>query len=223
MKSIDDYISRAKELKTESPDSPAVGIFQTNVLKFVEMRWPQHLDLITGIIYPRSVLMNEGYESQLEHQEDMDKIASFLEQMKSEQPSDAPDSSTPPRLESLYPDIAKDCSKLFHEGNYPEAVEKGFKIVRDCLRKKTGEETIVKALGKNHIHFGGAADPAVDKDFQEGVKFLLMSIDFFRNEKAHIPTGNIDNPIHALEYLAMSSLAMRHLENIQVVPKPKAT
>lgn len=46
------------------------------------------------------------------------------------------------------------------------------------------------------------------KDFQNGVKFLTMAIDRFRNEKAHTADGNIRDPIRAYEYLRLSSLAM---------------
>ena len=47
-----------------------------------------------------------------------------------------------------------------------------------------------------------------------------MSIDRFRNEKAHTADGNIDDPVRALEYLSMSSLAMRLLAKTTTQHEP---
>ena len=55
----------------------------------------------------------------------------------------------------------------------------------------------------------------MDEDFQNGVKFLTMAIDRFRNEKSHTADGNISDPIRAYEYLRLSSLAMHFLEGAQ--------
>jgi hypothetical protein len=40
-----------------------------------------------------------------------------------------------------------------------------------------------------------------------------MAIDKFRNEKAHTSKIGIDSPTKALQYLILSSLAMRLLDN----------
>jgi hypothetical protein len=52
----------------------------------------------------------------------------------------------------------------------------------------------------------------VEDDFRNGVKFLTMAIDRFRNEKAHGADGNITGPLLAYEYLLLSCLAMREAE-----------
>ena len=90
---------------------------------------------------------------------------------------------------------------------YAEAVEKGFKVVRDKLRKLTGHETGSEAFGKGKLHIKGATATNVDKDFNEAVKFLTMAIDRFRNEKSHTSDAKIDDPMRAYEYLRLSSLA----------------
>lgn len=215
MHSVDDYIAKARALKTSSVDAPAVSIYEKNTYEFVKLNWPQHIDYFTSIIYDNSMFE----ETQYEFQQRMEKVADFLEQMKDEPSSKGSEALAPPDINSFHSEIVTGCGKLFSESNYPEAVEKGFKIVRDKLRKLSGNETITKALSSNKIHFNGAADLAVDKDFQEAAKYLLMSIDFFRNEKAHVPNGNIDNPIRAVEYLGMASLAMRLLDNVTVTPR----
>jgi uncharacterized protein (TIGR02391 family) len=115
-------------------------------------------------------------------------------------------------IESLHPEIYAKCRKLYEGGDYAEAVEKGFKIVRDKLRALTSYETGSDAFGRGHLYVDGAAAPHVDEDFQHGVKFLTMAIDRFRNEKSHTADGNITDPIRAYEYLRLSSLAMHLLE-----------
>jgi uncharacterized protein (TIGR02391 family) len=120
-------------------------------------------------------------------------------------------------LDTLHPEIRAKCAKLFEDGSYPEAVEKGFKIVRDRLRAISGEETGSKAFGVRHLHVQGAAAPNVDRDFNEAVKFLTMAIDFFRNEKSHTSDGKIDNSVRAYEYLSLSSLALNLLEETEIL------
>ncbi len=119
-------------------------------------------------------------------------------------------------LENLHPEIYEKCEELYAQEHFAEAVEKGFKVVRDRLRKLTGYETGSEAFGKGRLHIKGAAAPNVDKDFNEAVKFLTMAIDNFRNEKAHTSDAKIDNPTRAYEYLRLSSLAMNLLDNAEV-------
>lgn len=115
-------------------------------------------------------------------------------------------------IESLHPEIYAKCRTLYEGGDYAEAVEKSFKIVRDRLRALTGHETGSEAFGKGKLYVDGAAATHVDEDFQNGVKFLTMAIDRFRNEKSHTADGNISAPLRAYEYLRLSSLAMHLLE-----------
>jgi len=127
--------------------------------------------------------------------------------------SQSPDATA---IDSLPPGILSRCRGLFDGGDYAEAVEKGFKIVRDKLRTLTGYETGSEAFGKGKLHIGGGAAPHVDEDFQDGVKFLTMAIDRFRNEKSHTADGKITDPIRAYEYLRLSSLAMHLLDGARI-------
>lgn len=108
------------------------------------------------------------------------------------------------------------CVALCNNGAYAEGVEKSFKIVRERLRALTGYETSSDAFGKGRIHISGAAAPHVDEDFNEGAKFLMMSIDRFRNEKSHTADGNIDNFSRAHQYLLVSSLALQLLDKATI-------
>ncbi|MFX1589980.1 MAG: TIGR02391 family protein [Promethearchaeota archaeon] len=125
------------------------------------------------------------------------------------------------KLENLHQEILTKCSKLYNDGSYAEAVEKGFKVVRDRLRDLTSYEKGSDAFGKGRLHIKGAAASNVDFDFNEAVKFLTMAIDFFRNEKSHTSDANIDDPVRAYEYLRLSSLAMHLLENAEIKNKKK--
>ena len=121
-------------------------------------------------------------------------------------------------LSNLHQDIYSKCHELYEKGAYPEAVEKGFKVVRDKLRKLTGYETGSEAFGKGKLHIKGAAANHVDSDFNEGVKFLTMAIDRFKNEKSHTSDAQIDDPTRAYEYLSICSLAMRLLDKAEILP-----
>jgi len=129
--------------------------------------------------------------------------------------TEAPDATA---MNSLHPAIYAKCRKLYEDGAYAEAVEKGFKVVRDRLRTLTTHETGSEAFGKGKLYIDGAAASHVDNDFQAAVKFLAMAIDFFRNEKSHTADGNISDPIRAYEYLRLSSLAMHLLEGGRIRP-----
>lgn len=122
-------------------------------------------------------------------------------------------------LGNLHKNVKQKCSKLYTDGHYPEAVEKSFKVVRDRLRELTTYETGSEAFGKGGLYIKGASAENVDSDFQSAVKFLTMAIDRFRNEKSHTSDGNINDPVRAYEYLTLSSLAMRLLDDSEVRKK----
>jgi uncharacterized protein (TIGR02391 family) len=123
-----------------------------------------------------------------------------------------PESEDVAGIKSLHPEIYSRCHTLYAGGEYAEAVEKSFKVVRDRLRSLTSYETGSEAFGKGKLYIKGAAAPHVDDDFQDAVKFLTMAIDRFRNEKSHTADANISDPIRAYEYLRLSSLAMHLLD-----------
>jgi uncharacterized protein (TIGR02391 family) len=130
-------------------------------------------------------------------------------------------SATPPANpvswpRGVHPKIEKDCDALLQEETLDEAVAKSFRIVRDRLRDISGYETASDAFGKGGLYIKGAAAKHVDEDFNAGVKFLMMAIDRFRNEKSHTSDGNIKTTDQAYRYLMMSSLAMDFLDRAEV-------
>ncbi|MHA1942469.1 MAG: TIGR02391 family protein [Candidatus Hodarchaeales archaeon] len=126
-------------------------------------------------------------------------------------PSDQALLSISDLLNFLNPAICDKCNELFMIGKYSEAVEKAFKVVKDKLRDLTGFEKATDSFGRGKLHINGAAAPHVERDFNEGVKFLCMAIDKFRNEATHTSESRINDPGHAYEYLNLCSLAMNLL------------
>ena len=116
----------------------------------------------------------------------------------------------------LHPRIHAKCSALYKSGHFTEAVEMSFKVVRDRLRELSSFEKASEAFGKGKLHIKGAASPYVDSDFNEGARFLMMSIDMFRNEKVHTSDAKIADPARARQYLMVSSLAMSFLDEAEV-------
>src|ERR1700730_108695 len=112
--------------------------------------------------------------------------------------AESPDAT---EIQTLHPEILSKCRNLYESGDYVEAVEKSFKLVRDRLRALTSYETGSDAFGRGKLYVDGAAAPHVDEDFQTCVKFLTMAIDRFRNERSHTADGNINDSIRAYEYL----------------------
>jgi len=117
----------------------------------------------------------------------------------------------------LHAAIISRCETLILSGHYPEAVEASFKVVRDRLRQLTTFEKGSDAFGKSKLHIKGAMAPNVDEDFNSAVKFLTMAIDMFRNEKAHTAEVGVDTAAKALQYLILSSLAMRLLDGAEIL------
>ena len=115
-------------------------------------------------------------------------------------------------FDSLHPQISDRCADLYRNEHYSESVEAGFKVVLDRVFELTGKTKVHEAIGSGELYFGGSAASNVEKDFNEGVKFLLMAISRFRNAKSHTSRDKMTDPVLAYEYLRATSLAMRFLD-----------
>src|SRR5690606_38152071 len=98
---------------------------------------------------------------------------------------------------SLQKEIFDDVQKLLDDGHYFNAVEESYKIVRQKLKSITGKEKAHEAFAESNLEkiFGHFPQDEPEKDFFDGVKFLHMSIQFLRNEKAHIPAQDMDKTL----------------------------
>ncbi|GIW67959.1 MAG: hypothetical protein KatS3mg096_827 [Candidatus Parcubacteria bacterium] len=108
----------------------------------------------------------------------------------------------------LQKDIFNHVQKLLNNGHYFNAVEEAYKVVRKKLKEVSGKERATDAFNSMNYKkiFGHEPRDEAEKDFFEGVKFLHMSIQFLRNEKAHTPARDLDKNL-AIHYIALASLA----------------
>lgn len=108
----------------------------------------------------------------------------------------------------IHEDIYNHIDRYLANGDYFHAVEESYKLVREKLREITGKEKATEAFAAVNAEklFGHQPANDVEKDFFEGVKFLNMSIQFLRNEKAHTPATSLE-PNLALHYISLASLA----------------
>jgi len=109
---------------------------------------------------------------------------------------------------TLQKEVFDHVQKLLNSGNYFNAVEEAYKIVRKKLEDITGREKATEAFSKSNYKkiFGHQPTNKAEKDFFEGVKFLHMSIQFLRNEKAHTLARELDKNL-AIHYISLASLA----------------
>ena len=108
----------------------------------------------------------------------------------------------------IHDDIYNHISQYLSNEDYFHAVEESYKLVRMRLRERTGKEKATDAFAESNQEkiFGHMPRDPMEKDFYEGVKFLNMSIQFLRNEKAHTPATPLE-PNLALHYISLASLA----------------
>ncbi|MCR4334730.1 MAG: TIGR02391 family protein [Patescibacteria group bacterium] len=109
---------------------------------------------------------------------------------------------------TLQKEVFDHVQKLLNSGHYFNAVEEAYKIVRKKLKDITGKEKATDAFSNSNYEkiFGHQPVDDVESDFFEGVKFLHMSIQFLRNEKAHTPARDLDKNL-AIHYISLASLA----------------
>ena len=75
-----------------------------------------------------------------------------LEDLIERLPLALPESEDVAGIKTLHPEIYSRCRTLYVGGDYAEAVEKGFKVVRDRLRSLTTHETGSEAFGKGNLY-----------------------------------------------------------------------
>lgn len=109
---------------------------------------------------------------------------------------------------TLQKEVFDHVQKLLNDGHYFNAVEEAYKVVRKKLKDITGKERATDAFCAINYEkiFGHQPANEPENDFFEGVKFLHMSIQFLRNEKAHTLASELDKNL-AIHYISLASLA----------------
>jgi uncharacterized protein (TIGR02391 family) len=217
MEDLQDFLSKAKALKSEHYDSPKIDLFKTRLKDFLNKNYPAEYAAIVDAYFWVGVVFEDS-DFQQEYEEAMQKTIGFLEDLieSNDAPKDAqPKFTVMDELSGLHPKILAKSQKLFKDGHYREAVGNAFMVVKDRLRAITGYESAYPAFEDGGLYINGAAAPEVDDAFQDGVKRLLGSIDKFRNEKFHTAEGGISDKNKALSYLHICNLALTFLETDQ--------
>lgn len=108
----------------------------------------------------------------------------------------------------IHQDIFNHVKSCLGNRDYYHAVEEAYKVVIEKLREITGEEQASRAFtGMNYKKiFKKEVQTQAEKDFREGIKFLCMAIQNFRNDKVHTLSREIDKNI-AMHYISLASLA----------------
>lgn len=108
----------------------------------------------------------------------------------------------------IHPDIFNHVKSCIGNNDYYHAVEEAYKVVIEKLRDITGEEQASRAFNDTNYKkiFRKEAQTQADKDFREGIKFLCIAIQNFRNDKVHTLSREIDKNI-AMHYISLASLA----------------
>lgn len=157
-----------------------------------------------------SMVIKSGHSSDYEKQKDytasIDGKITFLEAQIEILSLDLPSVNVSIWDIQLHPEIYASVVALFNDWHYFNAVENAYKIVREKLRKLTGEEQAHKAFAVSNTIFQQEPENDAEKDFREGVRFLHMAIQNFRNEKAHSLHDLERN--RAMHYITLASLAM---------------
>ncbi len=108
----------------------------------------------------------------------------------------------------IHEDIYNHIRQYLENRDYFHAVEESYKLVRAKLKEITGKEKAHEAFSEANYEkiFGHLPQDDIEKDFFDGVKFLNMSIQFLRNEKAHTPATQLEENL-AVHYISLASLA----------------
>lgn len=109
---------------------------------------------------------------------------------------------------NIRPEIYEHIKRYLATPDYYHAVEEAYKIVRQKLKDLTGEEKANQAFSEINIEkiFGRKPIDNTEKDFFDGVKYINMAIQMFRNEKAHTPAKSLNKNL-AIHYISLASLA----------------
>lgn len=114
----------------------------------------------------------------------------------------------------IHEDIYDHIRQYLVNGDYFHAVEESYKVVREQLRERTGDEAAGEVFNqsaqsqKHYAALFGKPSPAsqAEGDFFRGVGYLHLGIQFLRNEKAHSLATFVE-PNLAIHYISLASLA----------------
>ena len=115
----------------------------------------------------------------------------------------------------LEKELFEHIQKYLKTEDYYHAVKESYMFVREKIKQITGTEItgtedIYKSFREeNHIKlFGKIAESDNEKNYFEGIEFLHLAIQKFRNEKSHQTSHPIDKNL-AFQYIILANLAFK--------------
>ena len=143
----------------------------------------------------------------IEHDEKIGQLFQYIEQNSGNKRNTAIIDTNIASV-AIRPEIYQHVKKYLRNEDFFHAVEESYKVIRRKLKDLTGKEKAHEAISETNYQniFGHSPADNVEKDFFDGVKYLHMAVQFFRNEKVHTPATKLDKNL-AIHYIVMASLA----------------
>lgn len=127
----------------------------------------------------------------------------------------------PGALDHLHPLIQEVSVRLYRDGHYSSAIFEGFKAIEGRVRElsrldEPARQMMATAFNeKDPILPLNRLSTQSERDEQEGFRFIFMGASQgIRNPKAHDIIAQED-PERTLDYLALASLLMRRLDDVE--------
>lgn len=124
-------------------------------------------------------------------------------------------------LTDLHPAVQEAASRLYKDGHYASAIEAATKALEVMVRERSGLPAGGNLMGRAFADDGPVDvrqhEGVTGADEQPGFRFLYMgAATALRNPRHH--EFITDDPVSALEHLALISLLLRRLDSASIRP-----
>lgn len=214
--SLNSLIREGKEILNKKHETYALGTSFINISEDLYAKWLAKLDFF--------ILKNKDYKDVLcvkdkwsgnfyKLKEQVNKLEGLKEILENDLTDNNENNFDDLLNIKIKPEIYKHIKKYLEVEDYFHAVEESYKIVREKLKEITGEEKATNAFKEDNFIkiFGYDPKNQMERDFFDGIKFLHMAIQMFRNEKVHMLAGDL-NKNRAYHYIILASLAYQLID-----------
>jgi len=224
---IKEQLQKIEELKKENPYSPKYKLWEEITRKILYECFDEG---VIKKVYEKRVFEipsseNRRYQLYLEDLEEKKQaLESLIELLQDDDTINKVNVTKNFTWEyDLHNEIKSASQKLIEDKHYPQAVEEAFKRVIREVKKIVKNKTDRELDGDRLMNFAFGCEnqePVIkfnslqtreERDEQKGIMYLFKGIVGIRNRKAH-ENVNLDDPQRAFEYLALTSLLMRLLD-----------
>ena len=230
---LQEQIERAEELKRLPKNSPRYKIWCDTTTKILQEKFTDEYAVMFNKIWPISLRYATPAEAKKAFIKVIDDkvqlLLAIIDEYNRFQGEPTVDISRSSQLQTYdwHKEIKAVSLKLYEDKHYAQAVEEAFKrVIQEAKRickDKTGQvldgDTLMnKAFGCTNqapvIAFNQLQSQE-DRNEQQGIMYLFKGIVGIRNKKAHANVI-LDDPARAIEYLSLTSLLMRLLDQFAV-------